>query len=200
MGHSHGIEWTDKLVEEKIVECIRTFKLNRMPTNKECIKFMGTASLSCKISKTLGFGGWAKKLNLQIKDSCSKKGWAYEEICVRDIKTILNKEGFLTPVKSPYDIKVGGVRIDVKMSNLFYSKTQKYHCYTFNINDSNCGSDIYVFYCVDHEVVKKIYIIPSKVLSNKKQFSVGVNESKYDNFLDKWDLIEKYNDLLINLN
>ena len=107
-------------------------------------------------------------------------------------------ESSLTPVKSPYDVKVNSVRIDVKMSNLFYSKTQKYYSYSFNINDSNCGSDFYVFYCVNNEIIVKTYVIPSKALEDKKQFSIVANGSKYDKFLNRWDLIQSYNELLIS--
>lgn len=192
MGYSHGQKWNDKLIEEKIYEAMKILKISRMPTRSEMVKVFNNDALSNKISRTLGFIGWAEKLALPIKTSESVKGWAYEEQALKDIEKNLNIKGELTPVKSPYDVRVEYCRIDVKMSNKVHNETDG-HYYTYNINDYNCGSDLYIFYCVDNNQIQKIYIIPRIVLKNKKQFSIGVYKSKYDEYLNRWNLIENFN-------
>ena len=198
MGHAHGIKWTEELIKEKIKECMDILKIERMPTNKECKQAFGNVALSNKITKTLGFKGWAEKLNLQTKESASSKGWEYEEICKKDIERVTGISCELTPVKSPYDILAGKTRIDVKMSNLNYSKGQDFYFYTFNIHNLNCGSDFYVLYCTDNGKVKKIYVIPRQNLNKLSQLSIGVNKSKYDKYINRWDLLEKHNEYLNN--
>ncbi|MCK9198921.1 MAG: hypothetical protein M0P49_04895 [Bacilli bacterium] len=192
MGYAHGQKWTDELIENRIYESMKVLKISRMPTRSEVDKVFNNKSLSNKISKTLGFMGWAEKLALPVKTSDSVKGWAYEEQAIKDIEENLHIKGELTPVKSPYDVSVGYCRIDVKMSNKVYNEATGYY-YTFNINDNNCGSDFYIIYCVDNNKVQKIYIVPRIVLKNKKQFSIGIYKSKYDEYLNRWDLIEKFN-------
>ena len=44
----------------------------------------------------------------------------------------------------------------------------------------------------DNLNIVKTYVIPSKFL-HKTQLSIGVNKSKYDYFLDRWDYVEKFN-------
>jgi len=188
--------WNEDLIESEILKVIDVLRMNRMPTRKEIENIVHNSSLTNKISKTLGFKGWAEKLSLETKNSCSSKGWQYEEQSLIDLKLYTDLMGVLTPIKSPYDVKVGNTRIDIKMSNKFFSETQNFYCYSFSINDSNCGSDFYIFYCVSDETIEKTYIIPSVILKDLKQFTIGCNKTKYDKFLNRWNLIKDFNNMV----
>ena len=185
--------WTDELIKEKILEVVEYHGYNRMPTKKEIEDYYGDGALTNKISKTGGFEAWAKKLKLSQKPCDSMLGIKYE----KHTKKFLEEKGFnceLTSTNHPYDILVNdSIKIDVKVSNPVAINNSK--AYTFNIEKKQPTCDLYVAYCLDdNKEIVKTYIIPAPVLAGKCQLSVGINESKYDAYLDNWNLIKLYDD------
>lgn len=194
MGYNNkGTLWNDELIKDRILEVVNFFNIDYMPSHSTFNEYYNNNSLSNKISKTGGIFKWAEKLGLKTKDSCTVFGIKYEEKCKEDLKKKLNIDSTLTTILSPYDVLYENCRIDVKVSNVVYTNGCPY--FTFNINDNMCGSDIYIFYCVENDIVLKTYIIPSWKLSDKKQLSIGYSKSKYDVFINKWELVIKLNKL-----
>ena len=95
------------------------------------------------------------------------------------------------PPRYPYDLLVGNnIKVDVKVSKM-YNNTIK--MYTFNLEKRFPTCDIFVAYCIDdNKNIVKTYVIPSAILSGITQLSVGIDKSKYDIYLDKWDIVDKY--------
>jgi hypothetical protein len=60
--------------------------------------------------------------------------------------------------------------------------------------------DIYIFICEDDNENKKILIIPQSFLQNQGQVSVGEFNSKWYKYINRYDLIDTYNDFYININ
>lgn len=198
MGHTHGTKWTDDLVIDKINEVVDFLKLDRMPSRSEIEQYYGNHALINKISKTGGFYKYAKLLGLEIKNSESKLGIEYE----LKIISILQSMGFSaehTSVKHPYDILVNGrVKIDVKVANISIVRGSK--MYSFHLDKSMHSCDLYVAVALnDNKSISKIYIIPASVLNGKKQLAIGFEKSKYDQYLLRWDFVEKIDKSLSEL-
>ena len=190
--------WTENLIKERILEVVDFHGYNRMPTVKEIENYYGNTALINKISTTGGCETWAKKLNLSRKPYKSMLALQYEKYT----KEVLEKKGFnceLTSTKFPYDILVNnGVKIDVKVSNLVSIGDSK--AYTFNLEKKQPTCDLYVAYCLDeNKEITKTYIIPSRVLTGQCQLSLGKDNSVYDIYLDRWELIKRFNDSLMSL-
>ena len=190
--------WTENLIKERILEVVDFHGYNRMPTVKEIENYYGNTALINKISTTGGCETWAKKLNLSRKPCKSMLALQYEKYT----KEVLEKKGFnceLTSTKFPYDILVNnGVKIDVKVSNLVSIGDSK--AYTFNLEKKQPTCDLYVAYCLDeNKEITKTYIIPSRVLTGQCQLSLGKDNSVYDIYLDRWELIKRFNDSLMSL-
>ena len=192
------IYWTDELIKERILEVVDFHGYNRMPTMKEIEDYYGNTALVKKIGNTGGFDAWAEKLELPRKPCESVLALQYEKYA----KKTLEEKGFrceLTSVKHPYDILVnGGVKIDVKVSNLVAIGDSR--AYTFNIEKKQPTCDLYIIYCLDeNKEIAKTYIIPSRVLTGQCQLSLGKDNSEYDIYLNRWELIKRFNDSLMSL-
>lgn len=190
--------WTDELIKERILEVVDFHGYSRMPTMKEIEDYYGNTALTKKIGVSGGFEAWANKLKLSRKPCESVLAAQYEKLA----KKTLEEKGFnceLTSVKHPYDILVnGGVKIDVKVSNLVAIGDSK--AYTFNLEKKQPTCDLYVAYCLDeNKEIAKTYIIPSRVLTGQCQLSLGKDNSEYDIYLNRWELIKRFNDSLMKL-
>ena len=113
-----------------------------------------------------------------------------ELYCSIQISEILGLDSQKTAPRHPYDLLVeNSVKIDVKSAKLFKINNTQY--FTFNLEKTHQTCDLYVFYCIENDVIVKTLIIPSYILSGKTQLSIG-HKSKYDKYIDRWDLILKY--------
>ena len=103
-----------------------------------------------------------------------------------------------TGVRFPYDILVNGkTKIDVKASRLFKGRTGFF--YTFNLESKYPKCDFYIAYCInERDIAEKVLIIPACVMAGKSQLSVGEN-SIYDKYNFRWDLIEKHERMMEGL-
>ena len=167
---------------------MRALNIGRMPSNSECRTVTKNLALSNQISKKGGFGHWAKKLKLQMKDSDSKTGWGFEN----SAEKLLSSFGFTVehmPVRHPYDLLINNsVKIDVKGSFLYNGKSGSF--YTFNLQKKHPTCDIFMLFCVGKFEEEKTLIVPAQYC-HKTQISVGEISSKWDEFSGKWAYIER---------
>lgn len=198
MGYTHGIEWTMKMIGEELSKIITENKLETFPSQSDLVKYYGDYSLANAVKRHGGIAYWKKKFDLKTKNSESAFGNEYEIKCMNYITKKFQYECEKTKERYPYDICVeGNIKIDVKASNL-YKNGPEY--YTFNLEDKiHPTCDIFVCYCIKEEKVEKIYLIPSCVVQGKTQLSIGVNRSKYDIYIDNWELIRQYHDFYESL-
>lgn len=189
MGYAHGKQWNEELIKEAVFEVVTKLELDRMPTRKEMDEYFGNAGLSGKVSKSGGFYHYANIFGLSIKSTESAFGIKYEHI-VKDMLVSLGNDAELTTTKFPYDILVNKrVKVDVKVGRIV--KTRDCDYYTFNLEKKNQTCDIYAVVALDRaDEIKKMYVIPASVMSGKSQLSIGITNSKYDKYIDRWDLIE----------
>lgn len=191
MGHAHGIVWTEDLIKSEIFKVINALNINRMPTRKEIIQVTNSNALPCKISKTKGYYGWAKELNLTIKESETTFGKNYEYI----VKEMIEAKGYSVEKMSqnyPYDLLVNqNIRIDVKVGKPYRNKKDNSRYHTFNLYKKYATCDIYIIICLDEkENIEKLLIIPANKLKIT-QLSLGKN-SVYDTYINNFKLLETY--------
>jgi hypothetical protein len=190
MGYSHGKLWTESEVKRAVFEVVEKLQLDRMPSRKEMDDYFGNAALSNRLAKTGGLYHYAEIYGLEVKKSESLFGIELE----RHLRDELIKRGYvaeLTSIKFPYDILVNGrVKIDVKAGRILKTKGSSY--YTFNLEKTAQTCDLYVAVTMrPDDEINKMYIIPSSVMTGKTQLSLGANKSRYDKYVDRWDIIEK---------
>lgn len=190
MGYSHGTKWTDEMIEQEIRGVMKKGNLTSMPTHSQMDTITGNKGLSVATSKRGGTKYWADRLGLDNKPCESSFGHEYECECMNKLIS-LEYDCELTKARYPYDlIANGNIKIDAKSSNLYYGKNGCF--YTFNLEKSMPTCDVYVCYCVKEGEIQRVYIIPSCVLSGKTQLSIGEVQSKYDRYIDAWEIIKQY--------
>lgn len=184
--------WNDKLIKQDIMQVVNTLKLNRMPTRKEISAFFKNDKLTNAISKRKGYYAYAKELSLSIKESETTFGKSYEAIAC---EYLINKdyECKRMPQNYPYDLLINDcVKIDVKVSKLYKGAYGDF--YSFNLEKAHAVCDIYILYLLKDSIneIKDILIIPSHIVSNNTQISVGKEKSKYYEYSQSWNCIDKY--------
>ena len=183
--------WTERDIENGINEIRHAWLLERMPSMAEVKMYYGDCRLTNAISKSGGFRYWAKKMGLEVKDSESQLG--YE--CEMMVMQLLKEQGYdceKTSIRHPYDLLVNGcVKIDVKVARV--SKCRTSDSYSFRLAKPQQTCDVYIAVCLgDSAEPKKTYIIPSHVMTGKKQLTLGIVHSKYDEYIDRWDIIDQF--------
>ena len=188
--------WTEEKILEKLWEIVKTYNMDTFPSHSELYSYYGNNVLPNAVSRNGGSKYFANIMNLRIKDSESKYGEKYEEICIDRIERDLYLSCEHTNSRFPYDILVNRcVKIDVKAGKI-YTNPSNAKFYTFNLEKKQQTCDIYVCYCIDEDGnIAKTLVIPSTVLSGKKQLSVGI-DSRYDKYKDAWYFIEDYKNFM----
>lgn len=187
MGYTHGVQWDDEKIKREIIKVKDALKLNRMPTRGEMRAELGNDCLTCAISKRKGYYGYARELNLEIKDSCTTTGKEYERVSA----DILRKMGFKVeqmPQNYPYDLLVEDfVKVDVKASHMYRGKGG--HFFSFRIGKPFATCDIYLFLELsEDDEIERIMVIPSKFIFYRKQIGCG-KSSVYNKFTNRFDYI-----------
>ena len=175
------MKWTSEIIGEKIMEAKNALGIEYMPTRKQLIQYYGNDCLTNKVSKTIGYYGWAERLGLKIQDNNTRRGklgeiWAAE---------YLRDQGFdvqqMLP-NYPFDLLVNGcVKVDVKFSNLYRSKSG-FAFYSFALRKRIPTSDAYFLIAQDMCGGRRVYIIPSAA-AKQTQISIGEVHSIYDKYL-----------------
>jgi hypothetical protein len=190
MGYTHGTEWTESLIKEKIKEVVDQLGLDRMPTRSECNRYFHGTGLANAISRRCG--GWyalAKELGLEIKKSETTFGKTYE---IRAAE-MLASNGFQVrrmPQNFPYDLLIGDcVKVDVKAAKLYHGSNGDF--YSFNLDKPFATCDFYLLMTVSQDgSVSRTMVVPSSKVISNNQISIGENKSKYHKFSERFDLIE----------
>ena len=187
--NSRHKKWECGEIENEIKKAVEKAKLKTFPTHSQIKEITGSYSLSNAIRRNGGTAYWAQKMNLDMKSSESKTGLDYELKCI----SILTGKGYECDKmreRYPYDLTVNKhIKIDVKSGKLYNGKSGNF--YTFNLEKSNPTCDIFICFCVEKS---KIYVIPSCALYGITQLSIGEHHSKYDKYIDRWDIIRKYDE------
>lgn len=187
MGHTHGTVWTKELIAQKIIEAVKGLNLGEMPTRKQFIKYFGDDKLTNKISKTLGYYGWAEELNLPIQSNDTSKAKLSEKHAIE----LLNQRGYTALQMSqnyPFDILVNeNVRIDVKFSNLYHGPAGNFYSFALRKKYPTC--DIYML--IANSTPEKIYIVPA-LNCKQTQIAVGEFSSAQDKYLNRYDIIDQF--------
>ncbi len=193
MGYSHGKRWSEQEILDKIKYMVEELGMKTFPTHSQMDKFYNSCGLSNAISKRGGTQKYAEIMGLEIKKSETEFGERLEQYCLIEIEEKIDVECQKTNSRYPYDILVGrSVKVDVKASKLFSNYGDSKY-YSFNLEKKDQTCDIFVFYCIGEDnSIEKTLIIPSVILSGKKQLSIGRFSSRYDLYEDRWDYIEKY--------
>lgn len=197
MAYAHGVQWNEERILEALKTMVVSLNMSTMPTCSQMNDFFGDTRLSNAISKHKKSKYYAEILGLDIKQCETELGKQYEEICANFIEEKLGMECELTSVRFPYDILADrSVKIDVKVGRIFDNYgNSKY--FTFNLEKKNQTCDIFVCYCIGCKgELTKTLVIPSYILSGKKQLSIGVYGSRYDQYIDRWDILGKYRDFI----
>lgn len=190
MGHTHGTEWTESLIKEKIEEVVGQLGLDRMPTRSECEKYFHGTGLTNAVSRRCG--GWyvlAEELGLEIKESETTFGKAYE---IRAAEMLMS-HGFQVrrmPQNFPYDLLIDDcVKVDVKAAKLYHGPNGDF--YSFNLEKPFATCDFYLLMTVSQDgSVSRTMIVPSSQVISNNQISIGESKSKYHKFSERFDLIE----------
>lgn len=197
-----SISWNDDSIREALLHMVESTGQATMPTHKEILKFYGNYKLSNAIRRNGGTNRWAEELGLDVKECETKLGQQYEDYFVaemmkrgRECERVNLRDG-----RYPYDVIVDGtVKIDVKAARPTDMRGYRFFCFNLEKRMQTC--DFYVAYCVDeNDKIEKVYVIPSSVMHNKKQLSVGSNNSKYDSYIGRYDLIERTSDFYAAMN
>lgn len=191
MGHTHGIMWTDEMVQDEILKIMKTLDIKRMPTRNEIIQITQNNALTNRISRTKGFYGWAKELNLPIKESETTFGKKYEYI----VKDMLESKGYKADKMSqnyPYDLLVNNnIRVDVKVAKPYIEVNHKARFHTFNLYKRYATCDIYIIVCLNEKGnIEKVLIVPASKLKIT-QLSIG-KKSIYDKYENNFKLLDIY--------
>lgn len=189
MGHTHGTQWTDELIKQKVLEVIDALKLDRMPSRKECENYFHNTGLTNAVSRRCGWHNLAKELGVEIKESETFFGKSYEATAAE----MLQAFGFEVRRMSqnfPYDLLVDDcVKVDVKASRLYRGKQGNF--YSFNLEKPFATCDFYLLLAVgDDGVIERQMVVPSNQVIANNQISIGEHKSKYYRFSDRFDLIE----------
>ena len=176
-------------IESELLKMIEHCGLDRMPTDKEIREYFGNTELSSAINRQGGLFTWGEKMGLKLKESSASMGHDNELL----VKSLLESRGYTcikTRTKHPYDLLVNGcVKVDVKSARL--SKVKTSDVYSFKLAKPQQTCDVYVTVCLDdNEVPTKIYVIPAHVMTGKTQLVMGVGSSKYDEYIEKWEIID----------
>lgn len=185
------MKWNDETIKDELLKSINILCIDRMPTASELLS-IGRNDLHCKISRTKKYGGWAKELGLSLKSCETREGQKYEGL----VSDILSDRGYdceLTSTRHPYDILVNHtLKIDVKASkqNTYWGPI----AYSFgNIKEHQTCDILILLGLNDDGSVEKIFIIPSHLMKLKSNLNI-CGDSKYNEFIGRWDIIQRYVD------
>ncbi len=197
MGHTHGTEWTIEKIKVGILEVVKNYELDRMPSRSEVQKYFNDTRLGNAISKRMGWYELAGEMNLKIKESDTYFGKRHEQIVMEKL-ICLGYEIERMVQNFPYDLLVNNaIKVDVKASRLYRGNQGNF--YSFNIEKPFATCDILILVTLDDtSEIQNYYVVPSVFVCKNKQISIGEKTSKYSKFIDCWNYLEQYDNFLNN--
>ena len=189
MGHTHGTQWTDELIKQKVLEVIGALKLDRMPSRKECENYFHSTGLTNAISRRYGWYNLAKELGVEVKESETHFGKTYEAQAAEMLQS-MGFEVRRMAQNFPYDLLVDDcIKVDVKASKLYRGNQGSF--YTFNLEKPFATCDFYLLLAISGDgSINRRMVVPSNQVIANNQISIGEQRSKYHRFTDRFDLIE----------
>lgn len=180
----HNKRWTDELIEESLLPFIGEF--GRMPSYRE-LQSVGRCDLGNAISRGRGFHWWATRLKVEQKGHNTHRGQKWE----RHEVGFFRGHGFVVedqPTGAPFDLIVGGHRVDVKIS--------KYHeslgWFQFGNIKNGIDCDFFDMLCIRDGCILGRFVIPSaaaRVRSVTIMPSAFDGRGKYGPYKDAIDLL-----------
>lgn len=196
MGYSHGTQWSYKKICDEIYNIMHVLNIKRMPSASECDLITGDSGLSNVIAKSGGFYWLANRLGLEIKRSETETGKKFENIAVNILEDKNYKVKRMT-TKYPFDLLINEcIRIDVKAGRPYLLRGSRVH--SIGINKKYATCDLYFIFALDEkDKLERTFIIPGCDL-RVTTLSFG-KDSIYNIYLNRWDLIRKYDEFYSNL-
>jgi len=189
MGYTNGIRWDDDLIKSEIMRIVTTLGINYMPSRIDIVSVTNNDALTNKIAKSGGFNHWAEKLKLDLKISDTSLGQNYELKAIELIESKGFKVKRMT-TKYPFDLLVNdNISIDVKVARPTYTCGNRSHICATAKKYATC--DLYMIFTLTEDgEIERMFLIPGNDL---KVVTIGIgHKSKYDQYINRWDLIEKY--------
>ena len=125
----------------------------------------------------------------EARQDANELGKEYEEKAWK----LLKEQGHrveLMPYKHPYDLLVDGVvKVDVKVGNLRAAEKCG-NRYSFHIGKKPSTCDAFILYGIN-EGEEKRFFIPSLVLGDIADVSIGEIDSEYNKYIDDISLIKR---------
>lgn len=184
-------KWNDQKIKEAIYESMETLVIDRMPTKSE-LESISRGDLANRITRTLGYYGWADKLCLNIKNSETTNGKRFELVAENELKRRFEKQEVVQmPQNHPFDILFGNlVKVDVKVGRIH--DHFGVDAYTFRTSKKYGSCDLYLCYGLNkNSEINHVFIIPASEAQVKTLNVTLGGASKYLEYLDRWDFFEK---------
>ena len=183
--------WNETEIEKAIKTFINTdADANLKFPSAKLLRSKKRTDLENAITRSGGFVYWRKKMGYDEQNISSVIGWNGEEI----IKRILISMGYKVEKQTTtsfYDFVVNDcVRVECKFSNVYRGQTGEY--FSFNLERKEKDCDIFIVVCKYKNSLLKILVIPHIKVFNQRQISVGLENSKWDCYENKFDYIDKY--------
>jgi len=189
-----NIKWTKEEILARILEVVEALQLDRMPTTRECNDYYQDSRMTNAACRRYGWYVLADELGLKNKDSETGFAKKFE----KKAREMLMAMGFTVrkmPQNYPYDLLVDdSVKVDVKASKLFRGEQGNY--YSFSLDKPYATCDYFLLLTVDDddETITRRMVVPSCLVMTQSQISVGEHKSKYHQYTNRFDLIEKASD------
>lgn len=196
MGYTHGIKWSYQKMCDEVNSVMYALNINRMPSNSECQLITGNGALSNAIRRYGGFYWLADHMGLDVKKSETETGKKFEKLAVK----ILEDKNYAVKrmtTKYPFDLLINDrIRIDVKAGRPYLLRGSRVH--TIGINKKYATCDLYLIFALDEkDKPERTFIIPGCDL-RLTTLNFG-KDSIYNIYLNRWDLIRKYDEFYSNL-
>lgn len=184
-------KWNEKSIIKCIEEVRKKLNIDRMPNSTEIVKYH-SKSLHSAITKYGGYYYFADRLNLELKDSDTVKGYSNEII----VKKMLEENSFYVEKMDtlyPFDLYVNNsLKIDVKSAKMTYEKNGTKRGHIFGINKKYPTCDIYAFvkYDKDNKDIIDILFVPSVLINTSSTITLKDNDFKYYSY--NFDVISDF--------
>lgn len=184
------MKWTDELIAKGVGRVMRTLNLNRMPTARECTQVTHSQALAQAILAQGGFPMWARLLDLPTKESIMVCG---ESICDLFARKLLCDEADAL-ISFGCDEDVVSMEYVVNGNRCLLHAARTYVQNGYPRYQAFVSSSHFREYDVIYCTPERVYIIPREVTRGKHIITFGMNYSKWDKWLNAWNLILEVHD------
>ena len=184
-------KWTDERMRAAIREVQEALGVDRMPTEKECIKYFGGYALTKAVQRRgLTWTEYAEKIGLKtFYHQRMLDGYSRETA-----SEMLKKHGFAVeamPAKCRYDLLVSGcVRVRAKAGRVKRTRHGT-RCWGFHPDRHKSECDLYILLAVgEDEKVKNTFVVPCSVSQYRSSITIQDGVGKYQKYSQWWEIIK----------